>query len=608
MSWFKSLWREAFTRDSAGDFAAAALASLATLGFWVLFSYTPMFDYLRVIGARLVPQVPQALGVVLILRLVARGTARLYPARLRFLHRVAAPSNRAYFFSTPTWFAALVALIEISPPAAVEPPWLLWATQFGAIALICAVDTLCGLPFLQGKDGVSAEDSGDEQPTSNAQPASSPFGALWSLTGSLASTFCLIVVGEALVTQLTPWRTYPSADSIGPPYAEPVGDGSELTLTPHSIARVRYTPTRRDIDIERGDVMVRLDRCDSPGELNTRPRVVVQAGTTILTLAKPGSACRLGGPTSTALKTKEGVRPFGMDLAEADENRIYANNEILIQREDAMTSLLVKDGTDVRLAGPSRRWWARWLPADRSLKPGELAVVYDEHLHIEVPTPQERRDRLAWVSGGLSFHNVPLAEAVKQINRFSTSPLEIQDDSIAALPITGEFRYFRHSSLAERFVVALERDGKARRTPKGVTDPAIGLVAYDASPEDYGPVAQQVTTDLCASYRGDHDRSNTMYDPSNPNPEATFNVAGCDVATALAGFSQQSGFRYELVVAPEGMTMTHPLNGRYSAKDALATMLQGTGCRAGGDVVTGLKIACVRGQLANARELPGRQR
>jgi ferric-dicitrate binding protein FerR (iron transport regulator) len=497
-----------------------------------------------------------------------------------------------------TWTAALLALVELAPHVTLQPAWHVWAAQFGGIALIAAAERLWKESFLETGTAAPVEESTatpTATPTATAQPQSTRniLGSLWSLMASLAMACGFMIVGEAVVTQLTPWKTYPSAEPLGAPYAELLGDGNELTLTPRSIARVRYTPTRRDIEIERGAVMVRLNRCSSPGELNTQPRAVVRAGSATLTLAQAGSKCRLSDTNSAAEKTKAAALPFG--LPEGDRDRIYATNEVLIQRDGAETSLLVKEGADLRLKGPSRSWWARWLPAGRALMRGELLVVQDEHWRSETPGPEDRFDRLAWLSGELSFHSVPLAVAVRQINQFATRRLEIQDDSIAAIPVTGSFRYFQHADLAERFVVALERDGKARQAPQGITDPDIALVAFDADPEKYGPVAQQVTSDLCASYRGEHDPTSYVHDPTNPNPEITIQVAGCDVATALAGFSQQSGFPYQLVTAPARATLAHPINGRYFVKDALAILLGGTGCRASGDTVSGLKVACSRG-------------
>jgi transmembrane sensor len=57
----------------------------------------------------------------------------------------------------------------------------------------------------------------------------------------------------------------------------------------------------------------------------------------------------------------------------------------------------------------------------------------------------ERRDRpnlnhlLAWQSGSVVFENTDLAEAVQEMNRYSTARLEV-DPSVAGLKVSGVYR------------------------------------------------------------------------------------------------------------------------------------------------------------------------
>lgn len=46
---------------------------------------------------------------------------------------------------------------------------------------------------------------------------------------------------------------------------------------------------------------------------------------------------------------------------------------------------------------------------------------------------------LAWRGGKARFRDEPLGEVVKSLNRYFTTPIAIEDDALARLPVTGEF-------------------------------------------------------------------------------------------------------------------------------------------------------------------------
>ncbi len=46
---------------------------------------------------------------------------------------------------------------------------------------------------------------------------------------------------------------------------------------------------------------------------------------------------------------------------------------------------------------------------------------------------------LAWRSGKVRFHEEPLGEVIESLNRYFETPIALGDESLAALPVTGEF-------------------------------------------------------------------------------------------------------------------------------------------------------------------------
>lgn len=74
------------------------------------------------------------------------------------------------------------------------------------------------------------------------------------------------------------------------------------------------------------------------------------------------------------------------------------------------------------------------------LKPGDEAVATPVSLSVTHKTPRELADELAWRRGMLVFRNTPLAEVVREFNRYNTTKLVIADPSIADVKIYAELK------------------------------------------------------------------------------------------------------------------------------------------------------------------------
>ena len=55
---------------------------------------------------------------------------------------------------------------------------------------------------------------------------------------------------------------------------------------------------------------------------------------------------------------------------------------------------------------------------------------------------------LAWQTGQAIFENTPLSEAVREMNRYSTAKLEVDDGRVAALRVSGAYRVGDNSAFA----------------------------------------------------------------------------------------------------------------------------------------------------------------
>jgi transmembrane sensor len=84
-----------------------------------------------------------------------------------------------------------------------------------------------------------------------------------------------------------------------------------------------------------------------------------------------------------------------------------------------------------------------------TLSPGEEAIATPVSLSIVRRTPQQVADELAWRQGMLVFRKTPLAEVVKQFNRYNATKLVIADPSIANVRIVAKLRADDYESFLE---------------------------------------------------------------------------------------------------------------------------------------------------------------
>ncbi len=107
---------------------------------------------------------------------------------------------------------------------------------------------------------------------------------------------------------------------------------------------------------------------------------------------------------------------------------------------DLGTEFLVRRGTDrMEVALLKGRASLSTEGAQTALlKPGEEAIATPVSLSVTRKTVRELADELAWRRGVWVFRSTRLADAVREVNRYSTTKLVIADPSIADLRFTGE--------------------------------------------------------------------------------------------------------------------------------------------------------------------------
>jgi transmembrane sensor len=121
-------------------------------------------------------------------------------------------------------------------------------------------------------------------------------------------------------------------------------------------------------------------------------------------------------------------RPFNVIVG---KHRVTdLGTEFLVRRDpDGMEVTLLKGRASLSTEGAQTAM----------LSPGDDAVAGLASMSITRKTPQELADELAWRRGVLVFRNTPLADAVREFNRYNATKLVINDPAVAKMTLGGEF-------------------------------------------------------------------------------------------------------------------------------------------------------------------------
>lgn len=157
-----------------------------------------------------------------------------------------------------------------------------------------------------------------------------------------------------------------------------------------------------------------------------------------------GTAIDLNTDSKIRVKLEEGLRRITLESGEvllqvARDTRpfeVHAGDGILrdigttfnVRREDETTNVAVLEGeVKVSLHNTSTV----------NLRGGQQ-VDYAAHSIFTV-SQVDPADTTAWLNGRLIFRDTPLQEVVKQINRYHTRPIELANEKLGSLKVSGEF-------------------------------------------------------------------------------------------------------------------------------------------------------------------------
>lgn len=156
----------------------------------------------------------------------------------------------------------------------------------------------------------------------------------------------------------------------------------------------------------------------------------------------------------TELRTAFSLRTRNLELVrgEAFFDVAHDADRPFVVHADDYHVIAVGTRFDVRRDDPGHlrvvvtRGLVRLQPTGEATRPpsllpaGSIALVADGDLTITHVPLDEARERLSWRDGHAVFHGTPLAEALREFNRYNARQIVLDDPALGELRVGGNFR------------------------------------------------------------------------------------------------------------------------------------------------------------------------
>lgn len=185
-------------------------------------------------------------------------------------------------------------------------------------------------------------------------------------------------------------------------------DGSTVTLNTDTELQVRFSPSRREVMLERGEAQFSV--------------------------------------------THDAARPFDVLAGGRVVRAVGTAFDIKLDHGESM-EVMVTDGRVALLEIARAPGTAAFGMAPPTISAGEAALATSQKVTVRRVSATDVARRLAWEVGELSFQGETLADCVAEFNRYNRKKLLVSDPSIASLQIGGNFQALDVDS----FVAALGR-------------------------------------------------------------------------------------------------------------------------------------------------------
>lgn len=187
-------------------------------------------------------------------------------------------------------------------------------------------------------------------------------------------------------------------------------DGSEVVMNTDSKLSLAYSSSARVLNLGQGEIFVRVAKETRPMSVIAIDQIVQAKGTEFVV--------QITDDQQVKVMVTEGRVVVGVQRQNAD----YSENTTLYNRPISPPELkALKDDSN-------------------SLSEGESATFGGVDVKKRVIESDDIEVRLSWKKGRLIFRSVPLGEALKEVERYTTFEFVIPDESIKSAVLSGRFR------------------------------------------------------------------------------------------------------------------------------------------------------------------------
>lgn len=189
---------------------------------------------------------------------------------------------------------------------------------------------------------------------------------------------------------------------IGEQQVVTLSDGSIIHLNTDSLVSVDYSNTQRSLNLVRGEALFEV------AHDKTRPFIVKAADNTVTAIGTAFNL-QLDGPQQFQLLVTEG-------------------------------KVLVKNSTQILADAANFKSKHTLDGLGELMGAGEKAVISEHSFQQESLTNEQVQNDLAWQQGMLVFHGEPLAEALREISRYTQVDFILADEQVKQRRVAGYFK------------------------------------------------------------------------------------------------------------------------------------------------------------------------
>ncbi|HEX5458741.1 MAG TPA: FecR domain-containing protein [Steroidobacteraceae bacterium] len=245
------------------------------------------------------------------------------------------------------------------------------------------------------------------------------------LLGTRKRPLALVAMLLTALVGITIWHQFSGdtyATAIGEQRTVALADGSTVELDSHSRVRIRYTESRRDVDLLEGQALFQV------AHNAARPFIVHSGITSVRDVGTQFDVYRK--PTGTVVTVVEG--------------RVSVRASTLRLRSGTQSAGIVNPSNAPQPA-----------PAPYAPRSGGNAIFVETGEQLTVPTVESSRTwssaeadilkrvnvaaATAWTRHELVFDSSSLADVVEEFNRYNAHQIVITDPGLASVRITGIF-------------------------------------------------------------------------------------------------------------------------------------------------------------------------